>query len=92
MKRKHFGDRNLIGCRVNCLRRKRGISLKMLVARLQVSGADLSYASVCKLEGQNRQVTDRELVLLAQILEVTPNDLLGYSEEGITFPHASHTQ
>lgn len=72
------GNRNLIGSRVAQLRKAQGLTQKELMAQMQVHGVDINYTSLSKLEGQTRIATDREVVVIARILEVTPNDLLNF--------------
>ena len=72
-----LGDRNLIGVRVEEIRKKKGMKQKELLAQLQVRGVDMNSSGLSKLEGQIRYVTDFELVALSQILEVSVDYLLG---------------
>ncbi len=70
------GGRNLIGARVAQFRR--GLTQKKLTAQMQAHGVDINYTSLSKLEGQIRIATDREVAVIAHILNVTPNDLLDF--------------
>ena len=72
-----FGDRNLVGSRVEAVRKQKGMKQKELLAQLQVNGVDMNASGLSKLEGQIRFVTDVELVALADILEVSVDYLLG---------------
>ena len=79
-----LGDKNLIGARVETLRKAAGMKQKELLAHLQVKGIDLSPSGLSKLEGQVRSVTDIELIALAEILNVDVYWLLtglNYEEE-----------
>ena len=76
-----LGDRNLIGARVTQARLARGMKQTELLARLQLAGVDLSVPALSLLEGQKRPVSDIELNALADILKVSPDWLLGRTEE-----------
>ena len=45
---------------------------------MQAHGVDINYTSLSKLEGRTRIATDREVAVIAHILNVTPNDLLDF--------------
>lgn len=81
LRKQDLGDRNLIGHRVESVRKKKGMKQKELLAQLQVSGVDMNASGLSKLEGQIRFVTDVELVALADILEVSVDYLLGRDEK-----------
>lgn len=72
------GSRNLIGARVAQFRKERGLTQKELTAQMQAHGVDINCTSLSKLEGQTRIATDREVAVIAHILNVTPNDLLDF--------------
>ena len=76
-----LGDRNLIGARVTQARLARGMKQTELLAQLQLAGVDLSAPALSLLEGQKRPVSDIELNALADILKVSPDWLLGRTEE-----------
>ena len=77
LRKQQLGTRNLIGERVEYIRKKRDMKQKELLAQLQVNGVDMNASGLSKLEGQIRFVTDVELVALADILEVSVDYLLG---------------
>lgn len=70
------GSKNIVGCKVVELRKKRNIKQKDFLAQLQVLGMDISTTSLSRLEGQYRLVQDYEVVILAKALEVDVKDLL----------------
>ncbi len=70
IRKKEYGDKNLIGARIEALRRSRGIKQKELLAQLQVHGIDINASALSKLEGQLRSVTDIELLAFSEILDV----------------------
>ena len=81
LRKQDLGDRNLIGHRVESVRKQKGMKQKELLAQLQVSGVDMNASGLSKLEGQIRFVTDVELVAHADILEVSVDYLLGRDEK-----------
>lgn len=66
-----LGNKNLIGSRVEQVRKQKGMKQKELLAQLQVRGVDLNSSGLSKLEGQIRMVTDYELLVLSEILGVS---------------------
>ena len=81
LRKQELGDRNLVGARVEALRKKKKMKQKELLAQLQVRGVDMNASGLSKLEGQIRFVTDIELVALADILETSVDYLLGRSSQ-----------
>lgn len=75
IRRKEYGDCNLIGKRVETLRKQRAISQKDFVARLQVAGLDINPTSYSKLEGQLRSASDKEVFAIAHVLDVSMEEL-----------------
>ena len=76
-----YDDRNMIGRRVEALRKARGIKQKNFIARLQVAGLDINPTSYSKLEGQTRIATDKEVRVIAQVLGVPMEALFEDGEE-----------
>lgn len=72
-----LGNRNIIGARVELARKRQGMKQKNLLAQLQVNGVDMSASALSKVEGQTRSVTDIELAVLADLLEVSVDWLMG---------------
>lgn len=72
-----LGDRNLVGARVTRAREMRQMLQVDLLAKLQLSGVDISAPALSLLEGQKRPVTDKELCALADCLQVPVDWLLG---------------
>ena len=60
-RKSELGNRNIVGRRVTEMRKKQGMKQIELLAKLQVSGVDISVPSLSLLEGQKRLVTDIEL-------------------------------
>ena len=71
------GNRNIVGARVTEARSAAGVLQKDLLARLQVSGVEISHPALSLLEGQKRPVSDIALKALAEILNVDVRWLLG---------------
>ena len=71
-----LGNKNIIGSKVNALRRENGVKQKDFLARLQTLGMDVSATSLSRLEGQHRLVQDYEVLILAQALDVGVGELL----------------
>ena len=73
-----LGDRNICGERVEFRRKEIGMKQKDLLTQLQIKGVELTASGLSKLEGQTRNVLDKELIVLAEVLEVTVLWLLGF--------------
>lgn len=80
-RRTPIGDKNIVGAKVERLRKEKGIRQKELVATLQSRGMDICETSMSRLEGQTRLVQDFEVVILAQVLGVTAQWLLTQENE-----------
>lgn len=70
-----------MGARVTEARKRLGMKQNELLAKLQLSGVDLSTPALSLLEGQKRPVSDIELNALATILHVSADWLLGREEK-----------
>ena len=80
--RKHeYGNSNIIGRRVETLRKQHGIKQKDFIARLQAAGLDINPTSYSKLEGQLRIASDKEVLAIARVLAVDINELFRSAEE-----------
>lgn len=73
--RKNFGNANLVGKKIEMLRKQRNITQKNIIAQMQLNGVDINPTSYSKLEGQTRIATDKEIFIIAKILNVDINDL-----------------
>lgn len=74
-RKKEYGNCNLIGKKVERIRKSKGIKQKDFVARMQAMGFDINPTSYSKLEGQLRLATDKELFAISKILGVTVDSL-----------------
>ncbi len=70
------GSRNIVGAKVERVRKAKRMKQKELVAILQSKGMDICDTSMSRLEGQNRLVQDFEVPILAEALGVTVSWLL----------------
>jgi ribosome-binding protein aMBF1 (putative translation factor) len=70
------GRRNACGPVVRKIRNQRGLSQAALAAQLQRAGWDISREMLAKIEIQQREVSDLELILLSKILAIGPDILL----------------
>ena len=74
--RKHeYGQSNMIGKNVEQLRKAKNIKQKDFISQLQVAGLDINPTSYSKLEGQSRSATDKEVYIIAKILNVRMEEL-----------------
>ncbi len=75
IRKKPYGDCNMIGKRVEELRKEKGISQKDFISKMQTLGVDINPTSYSKLEGQIRAVTDKEIKAIAEILCISIDKL-----------------
>ena len=66
---------NLIGPNVRKQRNHRNWTQEVLAQKLQLSGWDITRASLAKLEAQVRRVSDGEVLFLAKVLKVSTDAL-----------------
>ena len=71
-----YGDKNICGANIERIRKQRQMKQHQLVAKMQLMGVDINPSSLSKLEGQNRIATDIELKAIAQIFNVTMEELV----------------
>ena len=77
MRKQKLGDKNIVGARIEQKRKELGIKQKDFLAKLQVEGMDINASGLSKLEGQIRGVFDYEIVVIAKVLGVSLDWLLG---------------
>lgn len=70
-----YGNKNLVGRNIERLRKEKGIKQKDFIAQIQIMGCDMNPTSYSKLEGQVRSATDREIFVIAKILNVAMEKL-----------------
>lgn len=71
------GKKNICGERVKAARKKLKLSQEMLAAKLQVEGVTIERDSISRIEIGTRFVADYEILILSEILGVSPSYLLG---------------
>ncbi|MDR0314931.1 MAG: XRE family transcriptional regulator [Oscillospiraceae bacterium] len=81
IRKQKLGDRNIVGAKVEQVRKEKGLKQKDLLTRLEIRGIELDASGLSKLEGQIRSVTDKELLAISQELSVSVNWLLGIEEK-----------
>ncbi len=69
------------GPHIRALRREQGLPQEQLAAKLQLLGCSIGQKAVSRLETGDRVVADYELLLFAQVLNVSPLRLLGTKKE-----------
>ena len=74
-RKKEYGDANMVGRNIEILRKEKGIKQKDFIARMQVLGCDINPTSYSKLEGQLRNATDKEIYVIAKILDIKMEEL-----------------
>lgn len=70
LRKQEYGNANMVGRNIERLRKEKGIKQKDFIARIQTMGCDMNPTSYSKLEGQVRSATDREIYVIAKLLEV----------------------
>ena len=72
---KAYGNCNMVGKTIERLRKAQGIKQKDFISKMQIMGCDINPTSYSKLEGQIRIVSDKELYVIAKLLNVTIDSL-----------------
>ena len=75
-RKKSYGNQNIVGKKIEALRKSKGIKQKDFIAQMQTMGCDINPTSYSKLEGQLRSATDKELFVISKILGVTIEELI----------------
>lgn len=75
IRKKEYGDCNLIGRNVEALRKQQGIKQKDFISKMQLYGLDINPTSYSKLEGQVRLANDKEIYVISKILGVKIEEL-----------------
>ena len=65
------GQKNISGKRIKEARKRCGLSQSELAAKLQVEGVTIERDSISRMESGTRFVTDYEIKILSQILNVS---------------------
>ena len=70
-----YGNCNIVGKNIERLRKEKRIKQKDFISKMQIMGCDINPTSYSKLEGQIRIATDKEIYVIAKILNVTTDTL-----------------
>lgn len=81
LRKKEYGDSNIVGKNIEMLRKAKGIKQKDFIAKIQTLGVDINPTSYSKMEGQVRVVTDKELYAIAKVLGVSVDSLFENKNE-----------
>ena len=81
IRKQEYGSANMVGKNIERLRKERGIKQKDFIARIQVMGCDMNPTSYSKLEGQVRSATDKEIYVIAKLLNVQMEELFDWENE-----------
>ncbi len=85
LRKKDYGNCNIVGKNIEALRKSMGIKQKDLISRMQAMGLDINPTSYSKLEGQIRLASDKELYVIAKILGVSVDSFFKGAEIWDTF-------
>ena len=70
------GHRNICGKQIKDARIKRGLTQEELAAQLQIREIDIERDSISRIEIGTRFVTDFELKVFSEVLNISVNNLL----------------
>lgn len=70
-----MGHGNLIGPQVRRLRYQRGWTQKILAAKLQIAGLDVTRGDVAKIEARLMSLADYKLLYFMRVFDVPMTDL-----------------
>lgn len=82
IRKQEYGNANMIGKNVERLRKMKNIKQKDFISQLQVLGLDINPTSYSKLEGQLRNATDREVYMIAKVLNVKMEEIFEEVADG----------
>lgn len=75
IRKKQYGDCNMVGANIERLRKEKGIRQKDFIERIQLQGYDMNPSSYSKLEGQLKVATDKELFAISKVLDISIDEL-----------------
>ncbi len=75
IRKTEYGNCNIVGKNIERLRKEKRIKQKDFISKMQIMGCDINPTSYSKLEGQIRIATDKEIYVIAKILNVTTDTL-----------------
>lgn len=71
-----LGSKNIIGKNLKLIRKKNRLTQEQLAAKLELNNIPLDRIAISRIESGNRFVADYEVVELARVLKITPDELL----------------
>jgi len=74
-RRSKCGDCNIVGDRISQIRKAKGIGQGELIIKIQLLNADISQSKLSRIEGRQIAVSDSDLFIIAQALQVNISDL-----------------
>lgn len=74
-RKQDYGTANIVGRNIERLRKSQNIKQKDFIAMIQTAGCEINPTSYSKLEGQIRAANDKELYVIAKILNTTIDSL-----------------
>ncbi len=80
-RKKEYGNCNVIGKNIERMRKEKGIKQKDFISKMQTMGCDINPTSYSKLEGQHRIATDKEVLVIAKILNISTDALFEKYED-----------
>ena len=80
IRKQEYGNANIVGKNIEKLRKEKGIKQKDFIAKMQIMGCDINPTSYSKLEGQVRSATDKEIYVIAKILNVKMEELFEFND------------
>ena len=80
-RKNEYGNCNVIGKNIEKMRKEKGIKQKDFISKMQTMGCDINPTSYSKLEGQHRIATDKEVLVIAKILNVSTDALFEKCED-----------
>ena len=72
----YCGKANIVGKNILKYRKRQQLSQEELAAKMQLNNIEISQKVISRIEKQERFVTDYELFVFSQVLEVSVDDLL----------------
>ncbi len=75
LRKNEYGNCNIVGKNIESLRKAKAIKQKDFIAKMQTMGCDINPTSYSKLEGQVRIATDKEIFVIAKLLDVSIDEL-----------------
>ena len=73
----YMGRKNICGAKVREQRKKRNLSQSELATQMQLEGVIIERDSVSRIESGTRFVPDYKLMVIAKVLHVSVDQLLG---------------